>query len=33
MRTIVEAGARLHLGFLDLNGARGRRYGSSGVEL
>jgi beta-RFAP synthase len=33
MRTIVEAGARLHLGFLDLNGARGRRYGSIGVAL
>jgi beta-ribofuranosylaminobenzene 5'-phosphate synthase len=33
MRTIVEAGARLHLGFLDLNGACGRRYGSIGVAL
>jgi beta-ribofuranosylaminobenzene 5'-phosphate synthase len=33
MRTIVEAGARLHLGFLDLNGACGRRYGSIGVTL
>jgi beta-RFAP synthase len=33
MRTIVEAGARLHLGFLDLNGAYGRRYGSIGVSL
>ena len=33
MRTIVETGARLHLGFLDLNGACGRRYGSIGVTL
>jgi beta-RFAP synthase len=33
MRAIVEAGARLHLGFLDLNGACGRRYGSIGVAL
>jgi beta-RFAP synthase len=33
MRTIVQAGARLHLGFLDLNGACGRRYGSIGVAL
>ena len=33
MRTIVQAGARLHLGFLDLNGACGRRYGSIGVTL
>jgi beta-RFAP synthase len=33
MRTTVEAGARLHLGFLDLNGACGRRYGSIGVAL
>jgi beta-ribofuranosylaminobenzene 5'-phosphate synthase len=33
MRTIVEAGARLHLGFLDLNGACGRRFGSIGVAL
>jgi beta-RFAP synthase len=33
MRTIVQVGARLHLGFLDLNGACGRRYGSIGVAL
>jgi beta-ribofuranosylaminobenzene 5'-phosphate synthase len=33
MRTIVEAGARLHLGFLDLNGGCGRRFGSIGVSL
>lgn len=33
MRTIVEAGARLHLGFLDLHGGCGRRYGSIGVTL
>jgi beta-RFAP synthase len=33
MRAIIEAGARLHLGFLDLNGACGRRYGSIGVTL
>ncbi|HWC04210.1 MAG TPA: beta-ribofuranosylaminobenzene 5'-phosphate synthase family protein [Methylomirabilota bacterium] len=34
MRTIVvDAGARLHLGFLDLNGDCGRRYGSIGVAL
>jgi beta-ribofuranosylaminobenzene 5'-phosphate synthase len=33
MRTIVEAGARLHLGFLDLNGESGRRFGSIGVSL
>ena len=33
MRTIVQAGARLHLGFLDLNGACGRRFGSIGVTL
>jgi beta-RFAP synthase len=33
VRTIVQAGARLHLGFLDLNGACGRRYGSIGVAL
>jgi beta-ribofuranosylaminobenzene 5'-phosphate synthase len=33
MRAIVHAGARLHLGFLDLNGACGRRYGSIGVTL
>ena len=33
MRTIVQAGARLHLGFLDLNGGCGRRFGSIGVSL
>jgi len=33
MRTIVRAGARLHLGFLDLDGACGRRFGSIGVTL
>jgi beta-RFAP synthase len=33
MRAIVEAGARIHLGFLDLNGACGRRFGSIGVSL
>jgi beta-RFAP synthase len=33
MRAIVETGARLHLGFLDLNGESGRRYGSIGVTL
>jgi len=33
MRVIVEAGARIHLGFLDLNGACGRRFGSIGVSL
>jgi beta-RFAP synthase len=33
MRTIVQAGARLHLGFLDLDGACGRRFGSIGVTL
>lgn len=33
MRTIVQAGARLHLGFLDLNGSLGRRFGSIGVAL
>ena len=33
MRTVVQAGARLHLGFLDLNGSCGRRYGSIGVTL
>ena len=29
----VEAPARLHLGFLDLNGSLGRRFGSIGVTL
>jgi beta-RFAP synthase len=33
MRVVVETGARLHLGFLDLNGDLGRRYGSIGVTL
>jgi beta-ribofuranosylaminobenzene 5'-phosphate synthase len=34
VRTIsVIAPARLHLGFLDLNGARGRRFGSVGLTL
>ena len=33
MPTIVQAGARLHLGFLDLNGGYGRRFGSIGVAL
>ncbi len=29
----VECGARLHLGFLDLNGGLGRRFGSIGLAL
>ncbi|MDZ7754217.1 MAG: beta-ribofuranosylaminobenzene 5'-phosphate synthase family protein [Gammaproteobacteria bacterium] len=29
----VEAGARLHLGFLDLNGGLGRRFGSMGLAI
>ncbi len=29
----VSAPARLHLGFLDLNGGLGRRYGSIGLAL
>ena len=34
MRTIaVTAPARLHLGFLDMNGSRGRRFGSVGLTL
>ena len=33
MRAVVETGARLHLGFLDLNGDSGRRYGSIGLTL
>jgi beta-RFAP synthase len=33
MRTIVRAGARLHLGFLDLDGRCGRRFGSIGATL
>ena len=33
-RTVtVRSPARLHLGFLDLNGSRGRRYGSVGLTL
>src|SRR5258706_268302 len=34
VRTIsVKAPARLHLGFLDMNGSRGRRFGSVGLTL
>lgn len=33
MRAIVRTGARLHLGFLDLHGGCGRRFGSIGVTL
>src|SRR5690242_11856997 len=34
VRTVsVTAPARLHLGFLDLNGSRGRRFGSIGLTL
>jgi beta-RFAP synthase len=33
MRVVVESGARLHLGFLDLNGECGRMFGSVGVAL
>lgn len=33
MRVIVSAPARLHLGFIDLNGACGRVFGSIGVAL
>ncbi|CAN0012425.1 unnamed protein product, partial [Chrysoparadoxa australica] len=29
----VDASARIHLGFLDLNGQSGRRFGSLGVSL
>lgn len=32
-RVLVEAPARLHLGFFDLNGGLGRRFGSLGVAL
>lgn len=32
-RCFVEAPARLHLGFLDLNGSLGRRFGSLGLTL
>lgn len=30
---VVEAPARLHLGFLDMNGGLGRRFGSLGLTL
>ena len=34
MRTVfLSAPARLHLGFLDMNGSRGRRFGSVGLTL
>src|SRR5258708_31303702 len=34
VRTVsVTAPARLHLGFLDMNGSRGRRFGSVGFTL
>ncbi|MGH8629348.1 MAG: beta-ribofuranosylaminobenzene 5'-phosphate synthase family protein, partial [Burkholderiales bacterium] len=34
MRSVtIRAPARLHLGFLDLNGSRGRRFGSVGLAL
>ena len=33
MKVVVEAAARLHLGFLDLNGECGRRFGSLGVAI
>jgi beta-RFAP synthase len=33
MRVVVRTGARLHLGFIDLNGDCGRRFGSLGVAL
>ncbi|TAL78081.1 MAG: GHMP kinase, partial [Beijerinckiaceae bacterium] len=29
----VETSARLHLGFLDLNGGAGRKFGSLGLAL
>ncbi|SNB78409.1 beta-RFAP synthase [Arboricoccus pini] len=32
-QVVVEAPARLHLGFLDLNGGLGRRFGSLGVAI
>lgn len=32
-RVVVNAFARLHMGFLDLNGSQGRRFGSLGVGL
>jgi beta-RFAP synthase len=33
MKVVVEAAARLHLGFLDLNGECGRLFGSLGVAI
>ena len=33
MRVIVDAPARLHLGFIDLDGGSGRRFGSIGVAI
>jgi beta-ribofuranosylaminobenzene 5'-phosphate synthase len=33
MHVSVKASARLHLGFLDLNGGTGRRFGSLGLEI
>lgn len=33
MKVRVETGSRLHLGFLDLGGGEGRRYGSLGISL
>lgn len=33
MRVLVEAGSRIHLGFLDPTGALGRRWGSIGLYL
>ena len=33
MRVIVDAPARLHLGFIDLDGGAGRRFGSIGVAI
>lgn len=32
-RVVVEAPARLHFGFIDLNGSSGRRFGSIGVAV
>ena len=33
MRVRVETAARLHMGFVDLHGGLGRRFGSIGVGL
>src|SRR5262245_66400712 len=33
MKVVVRTGARLHLGFIDLNGDCGRLYGSLGVAV